>query len=337
VVEYNFIIPVETIDEVIYFSNIDLHTNWQIFAVGDYCWSLQTYLVLKNRGLPVHLSRRFDKRYINIAGGRTLQKLWKRPDVFVVDIKADVPRDYWGRDLQLVQNKTMEDPKKNIFYLPLWPQANLIKRNPNRKIVRNVAYAGRPNNLLSGKGRLKDVIERLGLKFKVLDQTNWNDYSNIDICIGIRSYDKKPHKIKPATKLYNSWHAQVPFIGGYESAFETTGTPGKNYIRVENEDELVNAIVKLRNNPDFYQYLVKNGNEAREHYNWDSIANDWIRFLQNIAAPKYRKWKRQSMWIRAYNLGANAVVAIAQELFRIPQSLPNRIKALIRDRLMVNK
>jgi hypothetical protein len=117
--EYNFIIPVSTIDEVIYFSNIDVDKNWQIFAVGHYAWSLLTYLVLKDYGLPVHLSNRFHKKCINIAFGRTLQKLWKPIGVFVVDIKADVPHDYWGRNLQVVQNKAMVDSKKNRYYIPL--------------------------------------------------------------------------------------------------------------------------------------------------------------------------------------------------------------------------
>jgi hypothetical protein len=294
-------------------------------------------LVLKKQGLPVHLSHRFNKRHINIAFGRTLQKLWKRPDVFVVDVKADVPRDYWGRNLQIVQNEAAEDPGKKKFYIPHWPQPGLIKRDPLRTDVKNVAYAGRLNNLLLGKTNLSEIINRLGLRFINLNQRNWNDFSNMDICIGIRSFDTNTYKNKPATKLYNSWHAQVPFIGGYESAFEQTGIPGENYLRVKNIDEMVDALNKLRDNRDFYNFLVENGNKAKVKYDLNSIAKKWVDFLENIAVPQYAKWKCQRLSLRTYSLASNIAVSIAQDLYRIPQSLPNRIRHSIKKRLTVDK
>ena len=332
-IKYNFIIPVKTVDEVIYFSNVDLHNSWQIFAVGDFCWSLQTYLVLKKCGLPVALSNRFRRGCINIAGGRTLQNLWKPIDVFVVDIKADVPRDYIGRELQIVQNKAMEDFDRKRFYIPLWPQANLIKRDPGRYSVVNLAYAGRLNNLLHGKKDLSDTIEKLGLKFKVLTQENWNNYSDIDICIGIRSFDNKPYIEKPATKLYNAWHAQVPFIGGNESAFNEAGIPGENYLRVGNEEAFIEAIIQLRDNKELYNTLVQNGNKSKNIYDWDSIAKQWIHFLEEIAVPEYENWQNLSTLNRSYQLVRKTTLILPQRFLRFPKSVLNIINNLIKYRL----
>ena len=135
----------------------------------------------------------------------------------------------------------------------------MIPRDPARDHVECVAYAGNPHNLAGSASAWSSALNRKGIEFRCLGPDSWNDCSRVDILVGVRSFSKSRHKSKPASKLVNAWHARIPLIGGFDSAFEQIGRPGRDYIRVRSLDDAVEAICKLRDDRDLYRSIVDSG------------------------------------------------------------------------------
>jgi len=334
-VSVNFLLPITTPEEIEYFSSLNLESAKHLFAQGDYCWSLQTYLVLRDRGLPVYLSSRFHKDRINIAHARTLQGKWPRPDVFVIDVKADMPYDYWGAQLQIVQNGYSADIRNGRHFIPLWPQAGLIKRDSGRTKVGTFAFAGRQLNLAAKVSEFETMAEKLALEFKLLGSSDWADLSEIDVLIGVRNFDHNRHESKPASKLYNAWHANIPFIGGWDVAFSEIGEPGKAYIRVSSMAELESELSRLTTDNDYYNSFIEAGWQLRVSYSQDSIAKLWEVFLEDIAVPHYLEWQLQSDQAKYY--------AFAKKFLRnfftlnAARKMKANVRRYFRSRLAVNR
>lgn len=138
--------------------------------------------------------------------------------------------------------------------------------------------------------RLVQDGENLGCRFVFKGEGQWQDMHDIDVLLGIRSFSKKRYDSKPPTKLFNAWHSGIPFIGGYDSAYVQVGVPGDNYLRVSSYDELIAAILELKNNIHLYRQLVENGRVAATAYTPESITDMWIHFLEKEVWPAFIKW-----------------------------------------------
>lgn len=290
-IAFNFIID-SSDKEISGYKRLDLNLPPPkgIFSRGDLSWCLQTYLNLKKRNLlNVQLSNQLEENCINIIHSDHLLHLKGNKSNFVVCVRADYPKRRWAH-YHIVQNKNQLS--FHTSYIPHWPQPGLIKRNPERKEIIRVAYAGQTynGNLAGSTEYWKNALESNGFEFVTTSDGNWHDLSAIDALVGIRSFDKNPHNTKPPTKLFNAWHAEIPFIGGYDSAFQQVGTPGEDYLLVASMNEVIEALVLLRDDNELRTKLITNGAKKAVHYTKETIATIWEEELSGPIFQRYEQW-----------------------------------------------
>ncbi len=304
---YNFIVPEDRKHPIDALRKGDLNRYADLYAEGEYCWGLQSYYLLMQSGLKLTLSTKPLPEAINLAHGNLWRKMGRNAGVFGVSLQADYPR-FPLAQIHLVQNQNQVDD--NSFHVPLWPQIGQIPRDPSRKVVETVAYQGRIGFTDLDVGRLNADLNPHGIRFLALDE--WRDLNHIDILVGIRNFGKKRYERKPASKLINAWHANIPFIAGWDSAFEQVGNPGRDYLRVDTHEDLVLSILRLKENPKAYGELVAAGAERAREFTTDAIALRWVQVLENHIAPAFDEWKRKPHTARVvYNLKYNCYMLSA--------------------------
>ena len=287
--QYNFLLlhPSANLEN---YQQIDLDRNAELIVGANLEWLLQAYLILKQRGnLNVICSNHFVPGCINIIHSDDLIKLRGTSKDFIVCIKGDFPWRKWAH-YHIVQNQN--ELKANTSFLPLWVQPGLIKRNADRKGVTRVAYAGQTwnGNLAGTEQTWTNLFKPHAIEFVNLPTGACHDLRDIDVLIGIRSFDDKPYNSKPPSKLVNAWHAHIPFIGGNDSAFKQVGTPGKDYLLATSHQEVLNAVLQLRDDPNFYQTLVNNGIEKTIQFTREAIATKWEDILMGPVVERLNKW-----------------------------------------------
>src|SRR5215203_6070059 len=142
-VPINFVIDCSD-DELIGYRNIDFHNHPSLFASGNFCWCLQTYLILSKRNnVSVQCSNRLVSNAVNLVHSDQLLRLKGKPNDFIVCIRADYPKRPWAQ-YHIVQNQNQISSYTS--FIPHWVQPGLIKRNPSRKEVLRVAYSGQTFN-----------------------------------------------------------------------------------------------------------------------------------------------------------------------------------------------
>lgn len=268
----------------------------RISSKGDLCWCLQSYLILKARGaLEVRLSSHPAPDCVNIVHSDHLLNLRGRAAEFIVCVRADFPRRRWAH-YHLVQNRAQL--AADTACLPLWPQPALVGRSEDRDGVTTIAYAGETvnGNLAAGVGAWKRLFARHGLNFVLLPSHAWHNLSAVDVIIGVRSFDRRPHDGKPPSKMLNAWAAGIPFVGGCDSAFSQIGTPGSDYLRVASPDEALDAVLRLRDSPLLYSLLVRNGRRRAMDYTADAIATRWEQTLMGPVSERLRRWRAHRLY-----------------------------------------
>jgi len=287
---YNFVIYVND-EELSYYQDTSIEDNLHLFSRWGYDWCLQPYLRLRARThLKVRLSNKMLPDCINIVHSAQLAMEAGRSNYFIVCAKADFPSRDWAH-FHLVQNQNQIG--RNTAFIPHWVQPGLIRRHPGRKGVKRIGYAGQVfnGNLAADEMAWTTIFAAHDLEFVVLPPEACYDLSEIDLLIGIRSFSTFPYDSKPASKLVNAWHAHIPFIGGYDSAFAQLGSPGKDYFRVKSMEEVVDTVLQLKNNEALYQTTVENGLQKAEHYNDDVTLRRWEEVLEGPIIERYKKWQ----------------------------------------------
>ena len=184
----------------------------------------------------------------------------------------------------------MHSQKGKSIYMPHLPQPGLVPRARCRGRVLNVCFSGEPQNSVD-IASLADAIEKFGCRIIHKGKGEWQDLSDVDILLGIRSFSKDRHHSKPPTKLFNAWLAGIPFIGGYDSAYEQVGSPGRNYIRVASPVELLDAINRLTCDSDLYESLVSEGAKAGGGCSPGKTIERWSRFINETVTPAFNDWE----------------------------------------------
>ena len=128
----------------------------------------------------------------------------------------------------------------------------------------------------------------------------WNDYSNVDVILAVRPTNlidsNRQYSSKPATKLYNSWLAGTPAILGREYAFRELRRSELDYIELSEPQDAKEQILRLKNDPELYSKMVKNGLERASDFSNDVILEKWVDFLYKkipeiTESRKYRNKK----------------------------------------------
>jgi hypothetical protein len=291
-----------------------------IFADGELVWCLQTYIVLANRGnLAVSCTNRLDDGSVNIVHSDRLLNIRGRPSAFVVCARADYPKRHWAQ-YHIVQNRAQV--ARNTSYIPHWVQPGLKKRDPARRDVRRVGYAGQISRNLAGSvAEWEALFQPHGIEFVLLPKESWHDLRAIDVLVGVRSFDGKRHDTKPPSKLFNAWHAEIPFIGGSDSAFRQVGTPGRDYIAVRSKQQVIDAVLALRADPSRYRGIVESGKQRAQIYCNARIAEAWERVMTEDIARRHARWRAASgrertafHAMRSFGLGIHGVKQIVKRL-----------------------
>lgn len=281
-------------------------TRWDIPDLwprgGKYNHTIQTYLRLKTNGFSCQLVDKIPDEGILIAHRDLLPKNIKLldPKLLVVCMKAErKPHPY--AQFHIVQNPVEESSLGscwNAHYIPLWPQRGLIPRDSNRQDrFETVAYFGRTVNLAP---ELEDPnwskqLRQLGLNwYHASEEHLWYDYSEVDVIIAVRSFDQRTYEAKPATKLFNAWHAGVPAISGNDSAFQAEFRSELDFIKVETVDDAIAALKRLRDDVNLRRAMVENGMQRAEETKPETLVQRWQSFITDIAMPAYERQRRES-------------------------------------------
>ena len=293
--------------------------NWSGFGLGIYAWTLQTYLRLKADNFPCQLVDTPPTEGIILVHCNALQiyhpPLKPGPNLLLICLKAEsLPYPY--AQLHVVQNPVESQTHKPSYFLPHWPQPGLIPRHSSRgDRIETVAFFGHADNLTPElkHPEWSKQLQELGLQWRPVINTNrwdnhqtldtrWNDYSQIDVVVAVRSFDRRQirrhqqYRSKPATKLYNAWLAGTPALLGSEAAYRAERQHELDYLEVNSTADLIGALKRLQRDRTLYQAMIQQGHRRAQAIQPASITQQWRQFLEHIAVPAYHQWRASSLW-----------------------------------------
>ncbi|HEY5706488.1 MAG TPA: glycosyltransferase [Terrimicrobiaceae bacterium] len=259
------------------------------------CWIFQTWLALERSGFPVHLTHSLPSNGVLVTLTSCVSEDFRAPDgLFFAGIVADSlahPRAH----RHIVQNAAHARRLWNASFIPHWPQPNLIPRDPARSdLFENVCFFGDSSNLareLADSRWQRKLKDELGVNFIVCGADRWHDYSEADCVVAVRGFGGSRYLHKPATKLYNAWLAEVPFIGGTDSAYDAEGEPERNFLRAAAADELIAHIRRLKEDPALRKRLVAAGRIAGRNFTSEAILSRWKHLLGDTVQRLAERWQ----------------------------------------------
>ncbi len=291
------------------------------FQRGEHGWVLQTYHRLRRAGHPVRLT--------DIAPGEglvvfhvkqrreLLRTLPARHGPVLVAVRAD-NREAPVADFELLQNGRFADDRRR-FFVPYWPQPGLVPRDEGRgTAIRRIAFKGYSRNLepafrsrewldfLAGLGIAWDfdAVEFEGATTDGSSLT-WHDFSQTDLVLAVRPPARRLHTDKPATKLYNCWHAGVPALLGPEFAYRELRRDELDYIEISGVANAKDAVRRLLDSPTLYHAMVENGRRRAVEFTTEAITARWAALLFEtlpalLARPRYRLARNLPRPIRTF-------------------------------------
>lgn len=274
---------------------LDPEQDWREFARGERSWVAQTYLRLMRRGLSVALSDQVPERGLVLFHAKQRRQVARQarhhPEAKLVSIRADNSEASLA-DFEVVQNGRWADGKRR-FFVPFWPQAGLVPRDPARGTrVERLAFKGFAANLhpdfhsarwhefVAGHGFewCEDSVAYAGTQTEE-HRLAWNDYREVDLIVALRPADRRLHTAKPATKLYNAWAAGVPAILGPEHAYRELRHHDLDYLEAGTLAEAEAAVSKLARSPELYLAMVDHGRSRAQEFSFETITDHWVRLL----------------------------------------------------------
>ena len=253
-------------------------------------WIYQTWMLLNKNGILCNLHSHVPSEGTVITTTAFLNPSLKKQvlsldDIFLIDIVTDgLPNPH--AHLHLVQNKATAQRLPRSFFMPHWPQPNLIPRDPRRgNRFENVCFFGTPSNIAReffSPTWIQKLKSELGLQAYLLRSHQWHNYSPADCVFAIRDFSSSLHLHKPATKLYNAWQAGVPFIGGSDSSYAADGHPGKDYLVASSPEELFQHFKRLKEDENFRSTIVKNGLESGKKFTREATLQRWKNLFEEI-------------------------------------------------------
>jgi hypothetical protein len=300
-------------DDLALLERLDPDADWREFVAGERVWIVQTYLRLRALGHPVALSDTLPREGVVVFS--TKQRRLLRPfrtAATLVGVRQDLGPALIA-DVEVVQNLGQADGRRRHM-IPHWPQPGLLPRDPARgPAIRVVAFKGFLGNLAGEYrgARWREFLQREQLEFRAdavefkERQTDpgalaWNDYREIDVVLAVRPPRADLYPRKPATKLYNAWHAGVPALLGPELAYRELRQGPLDFIEVAEVGDVMQAILQLKQDPDLYQRMVDNGRSRARDFTVASIAGRWsgllFRTIPALAtAPDVARWRNRPL------------------------------------------
>jgi len=310
-------------------------------------WILQTYLWLRREGYCVLLSDEPPKKGIVVLLVEPeiverFQSQFSRAhrNLFILTVRADIIgfRSPIG-DADVVQNARFADGERT-FFVPHWPQPGIIRRNPERGTrIENIVFKGGFGSLHEDfrSSRWYDYLSSQNLKFEIASAhtegkvPRWHDYSTADLTLAVRPpfSDGGLRYEKPASKLVNSWHAEVPALLGPEYAYRELRKSVLDYIEVSSVNEAIRAIEFLRANPEQYLAMVEQGRKRAHEFTHERITKRWSEVLfDRIPNVKERLSFRLSHTMPVYIRRAFNYAVMPPALFEIRKQIGHIYRSL---------
>ena len=291
--------------------------NWAGYGLGIYAWTIQTFLWLRAAGISCQLTQHLPAEGIVLCHSNVLRspEIAPAPRRLLICMKAEAPLSAIAH-LHVVQNPVEASPANNRFFIPHWPQPQLIPRQASRgDRFETLAFFGHQASLAPElqSDRWQSALAERGLRFKVIANTNawsqyrrldtgWNDYQNVDAVVAVRSFDPWQRRLsggfayKPPTKLYNAWLSGTIPILGAESAYQYTGQGGQDYVEVKSFQQLLDSLDRLRAKASWRRSLVAQGQIRTQAFTPERIVGNWKDFLERQAIPAYTEWCSYASW-----------------------------------------
>lgn len=276
-----------------------------------YTWTIQTYLRLKAAGTDCRLTAELPEAGIVLGHSNALRSVTvpPAPRRLVICMKAESPLSAIAT-IHIVQNPSEASVAGDRYFIPHWPQPQLIARDASRgDRFETVAFYGHQNSLAPElqSPAWQAALAKRGLTQRTISNTNpwhqhttidtrWNDYHDIDAVVAVRSFNPWQRQLtknfsnKPATKLYNAWLSGVIPILGVESAYRQTGESGKNYVEANSLPSLLTALERLRSDVAGRRALLTRGQHCATQFTAESVIREWQAFLEKVAIPAYVGW-----------------------------------------------
>ncbi len=276
----------------------------KIKDIGQYSWTLLTYIHLKINDFPCELTTTLPGKGILLSHRLLLPNNFQpTPKLLMVCLQADRVRHPYAQ-LHVVQNPIQEISKGfrklwGSYFIPHWSQPGLIPRNPTRgDRFENIAFFGGEQNLVH---ELREplwhkTLAEMGLHWQIFANSDqWYDYSKVDLVLALRSFGYNwDHTWKPASKLYNAWLAGVPAILGRESAYQAERKSELDYLEVASYNSLISTIRRLKEDGELRRAMAENAKVRSLEIQPTQVVQQWQDFLQNIALPAYESWCQMS-------------------------------------------
>ena len=269
---------------------------------GNYVWTVKTQALLSANGFPCRLMESMPEEGIIVTHREFLaNSMVPNSKQLFVCIVADHRRDPFAQ-LHMVQNAqdpmlARLSPSWPAGFVPHWTESRLIPRDSDRgRMLKNVSYFGLPARLapqLRGD-RFHALMRSHGYNFRIVPRDRWNDYSDTDAVLAVRSFAALPYHKFPPSKLYNSWLARVPALLGSESAYQAERRSALDYFEVRSTDDILATLDRLRSNTVLRAAIVRNAAERAADLDASHIAHLWADFLEHIAVPAYHEWLQTS-------------------------------------------
>ncbi len=157
-------------------------------------------------------------------------------------------------------------------------------------------------------------LEALGFELVIRsDGAGWNDYSDLDVQVAVRTIPSVQLRTKPATKLVQAWISGCPAVTGIEPAFRAVGRPGVDYLEASRASEVVNSLCLLRDQPALYRSLITNGARKASLHDESAVLQQWEQFLRGPATMWARRFSGRP---RGYARRAGTTLAVYSSLAR---------------------
>jgi hypothetical protein len=270
-------------------------------------WSVQAYLLLKQRGLDVRLVQNFIPDQICLSPFDHLSPGKLAFNSYVVACRHDRARPEICEQRIVINELNVID--QTDLYVPHWTQPNLLPRDRQRGArVESLVFKGIERNLAFPfkAPEFKQQLQDLGINFVVtpddpaLQFADWVDYRQADVAFAVRNNTEYDLSLKPALKLLNAWVAGCPAILGPEPAYQTLRQSELDYIEVRTVAEVIEALQRLKADPTLYEAMVENGLKRAQAFTDDRIAQIWRDHLAGSIATGYERWQRQPRLFKVF-------------------------------------
>jgi hypothetical protein len=274
--------------------------NPEIYFLGTSLnWVLQTYLRLRAAGFQVQLVPEMPKAGIIVTFNGLLKLDYHpNPEQFLVSISADNATHFFAQ-MHIVQNLEQTRILSDSFHIPHWPQPGIKHRvaTAGNRFLR-AAFFGDVYNLapeLQTAGWIAE-LKGSGLAWSIRGPQSREklDYSDVDLLVAVRSFERKGYIRKPASKLYNAWISGIPAVLGNEFAFREARKSELDYIEVQTYEEACAAIRTLAASPLLRIKMIENGFQRAREVSIPTLVERWRVILFEEAIERFERWRSLS-------------------------------------------